>query len=592
MLRQVSKSPTRHAGKATGGCFVWVFGGIFILAGLAVGTFLYFPIVIDAVRVQSWVETPCELERVEMNTSRSSKGGTSYKVVAWYHYRFQGQTYSGDRVGLSSGSDNVGDFQQRVFAELQTFEKSGRPYRCFVDPADPSAAVLNREMRWGLAVMLSLFPLLFPLVGGFVAFGGVTSSREAKGVAAAQELHPGAPWKWRPEWRGNTITPQSDGLRAWISVGVWVLLIQLPLAAAVVLSGALAASSLAALAFVPCLLAAIPLMAAWRRVKLRSVLGIPSLELREWPMKAGRESEAGLLLAKNLSPLSTLTIRVSCSKVVTRRTGKGGTSTHHESVWENAQSIPGAEAQREIIGSRVPLRIDIPRGYPGCDAMEGSGAVHEWALEVGTTAAPGRFKLPLPVFGMDEGNGSTDELPAELNAPSVITDDELATRLKGSGMVAEFGEGGTPTSIHCPPGRMRATALFLILFGLVWSAVFTALVVQNAPFLFRFIWGVTSPAILLGGVWLLIHDLHIEITGRELCVRSRAGPFYSKVQRFEARHIVRFTTDSNMQSGNQSFYRVRAETTFAKTITLVDGIRDSATAEALARKLTEWKEGE
>ena len=139
---------------------------------------------------------------------------------------------------------------------------------------------------------------------------------------------------------------------------------------------------------------------------------------------------------------------------------------------------------------------------------------------------------------------------------------------------------------------MRATALFLILFGLVWSAVFTALVDQNAPFLFRFIWGVTSPAILLGGVWLLIHDLHIEITGRELCVRSRAGPFYSKVQRFEARHIVRFTTDSNMQSGNQSFYRVRAETTFAKTITLVDGLRDAATAEALARKLTEWKEGE
>ena len=44
-----------------------------------------------------------------------------------------------------------------------------------------------------------------------------------------------------------------------------------------------------------------------------------------------------------------------------------------------------------------------------------------------------------------------------------------------------------------------------------------------------------------------------------------------------------------MQSGNQSYYRVIAETTFGKKRTLVSGITESITAETLAKRLEEWK---
>ena len=45
-----------------------------------------------------------------------------------------------------------------------------------------------------------------------------------------------------------------------------------------------------------------------------------------------------------------------------------------------------------------------------------------------------------------------------------------------------------------------------------------------------------------------------------------------------------------MQSGNQFYYRVRVETTFGKTKTLIDGITESVTAETLAKRLEDWRQ--
>jgi hypothetical protein len=52
---------------------------------------------------------------------------------------------------------------------------------------------------------------------------------------------------------------------------------------------------------------------------------------------------------------------------------------------------------------------------------------------------------------------------------------------------------------------------------------------------------------------------------------------------------VQFTHDTHMQSGNQFYYRVRAETTFGKTKTLIDGITESITAETLAKRFDDWR---
>ena len=65
-------------------------------------------------------------------------------------YSFDGHSYAGDRVALQSGSDNIGSYHQRVYAELTRYQQSAKPFRCYVNPTAPAESILYRELRWGL----------------------------------------------------------------------------------------------------------------------------------------------------------------------------------------------------------------------------------------------------------------------------------------------------------------------------------------------------------------------------------------------------------------------------------------------------------
>lgn len=204
-------NPARRAG---GGCLL-LFGMVFVLAGLAVGYFAYFPAVLGWWEARSWQEVPCWIEQVGMRESHDSDdGSTTYAVEARYRYVFAGRTYHGDRVSLVGGSDNLGDFHQRVHDELRGYEGKEKPFRCLVNPQKPEESLLYAELRWGLLLLLALFPLLFPLVGGLVGIGGMVSARKAARVAELRARHPEEPWKWKGEWAGEGIRPAADGVAA------------------------------------------------------------------------------------------------------------------------------------------------------------------------------------------------------------------------------------------------------------------------------------------------------------------------------------------------------------------------------------------
>ena len=118
-----------------GGGFMAVFGSIFICVGLGIGGFLYFPALFDWWQSKHWVEEPCWIERVEMKTSRGSKGSTSYTVEASYRYQYRGRTYHSERVGLFSGGDKIRGFQKRAHEENPPLLGPGKPFFCFLKPS-------------------------------------------------------------------------------------------------------------------------------------------------------------------------------------------------------------------------------------------------------------------------------------------------------------------------------------------------------------------------------------------------------------------------------------------------------------------------
>lgn len=570
-----------------------LFGLPFILAGLAVGWFLYFPAIGGWWSARGWEEVPCWIEKADIKSSHGGKGGTSYKAEASYRYEYRGRKYHSETVNFMGGSDNIGDFQQRAYAQIRAFEGKDRPFRCYVNPAWPEQAVLFRELRWGLLLMASIFPLAFPLAGGLVAFSGASQARKATQEKKLAQMHPGEPWRWRPEWSGETILASKNGMTGLLVVAAWILLVQAPLALAIFVSGELMKSGTAVFALLPSLLALIPLFFAWKRVQTRRALGNPSLWLKQTPLRPGATLEGELRIDRVLSPREVIEARLLCQRKITRGSGKGRTTTT-ETLWSHSETLSAGEARRDISGVALPLRVDIPRGLP-CSIVEDAAFIaddseqHVWSLELAPASGGKAVTLPLPVFVTDKDvqlAESDTDYDVEAIAPST---DQLAERLQRCGVTVVFDDSGIPTLIDCPPGRYRALSIFLLLFGVIWSVIFFVLVNQGAPWLFRIVWGVTSPLILGIGLWTLLHRRLVEITPDELRIQHSVGPFYSWKETFAPRHITGFTHDTNMQSGNQFYYRVRAETTFGKTKTLADGFTESVTAETLAKRLDDWR---
>lgn len=163
-----------RAADLTGRKFLTVFFGIFLLMG---GVCFYFLtihplwLIFDARR---WQQTPCTVVSSEVR-SHSGKS-TTYSVNILYAYDVNGQQYRANRYHFLGGSSSGYDGK----AAVVRLYPPGAKKVCYVNPADPTDAVLERgftlDMLWGL------FPLPFMAIG---AGGLVWTLRTRPGLGAS-----------------------------------------------------------------------------------------------------------------------------------------------------------------------------------------------------------------------------------------------------------------------------------------------------------------------------------------------------------------------------------------------------------------------
>jgi len=91
-------------------------------------------------------------------------GIQSYRIVGLYHYTVNGVDYGTDRYQFASGSSSGREDKERIVAQYPP----GRQTVCYVNPANPSQAVLDRgpngEMLYGL------IGVVFLVIGGVGLF--------------------------------------------------------------------------------------------------------------------------------------------------------------------------------------------------------------------------------------------------------------------------------------------------------------------------------------------------------------------------------------------------------------------------------------
>ena len=167
-------SQRRRAGTPYG-CLV-LFFGVFLAVG---GVFFYFFFlrpVWGLLAARNWTEASCVVLESQVAES-SSSDGTTYRPDILYSYSVGGIVYQSRRYDMleaySSGYDGKAEIVARYPPGLQT--------SCWVDPADPSQAVLTRKLS--PLYLIGLIPLVFMAVGGIGLVWAVRQGSKARTAA-------------------------------------------------------------------------------------------------------------------------------------------------------------------------------------------------------------------------------------------------------------------------------------------------------------------------------------------------------------------------------------------------------------------------
>jgi hypothetical protein len=149
----ISRQKDDLAGRLVGVAFF----SVFLLMGLG---FFYVMLVRPLVQIQAargWIETPCEIVSSQVGVHHGDD--TTYSIDIAYKYEAGGREYQSDRYHFASGSSSGRSGKQAVVDRYPP----GKKTVCYVDPDDPTEAVIQREFTADL--WFGLFPLIFVLVG-------------------------------------------------------------------------------------------------------------------------------------------------------------------------------------------------------------------------------------------------------------------------------------------------------------------------------------------------------------------------------------------------------------------------------------------
>jgi hypothetical protein len=152
---------------------------VFFAAGGAMLWFLTIRPVSRVLAAQVWPGIPCTV--VESHVEESSDSdGTTYKAAVQTSFVYEGRQYTSNRYDFVDFSSSGRDGKQEVVDRYP----AGSTTTCYVNPSDPSEAVLVRG--FSARYLVGLFGLLFLLPGLFgllwVARGGV--KRQAPSLLA------------------------------------------------------------------------------------------------------------------------------------------------------------------------------------------------------------------------------------------------------------------------------------------------------------------------------------------------------------------------------------------------------------------------
>jgi hypothetical protein len=458
---------------------------------------------------QRWVETPAHVLESELKTHDGDES-VMYSVVARYRYDFEGKPYEGERVALHSGSDSS-DYNRDRATALEGIRKAGGQTVCYVNPHDPTQAMLYRDARPGLLALKLLAAVLFGGVGFGLMFATFYGSRSAKQEAAGKLAHPGQPWMRRPDWAAGRIR-SSEGAIGWFFTFFAVVwnAICWPIALNVLNKGQQAAEpSRWLVALFPLVGVAVGAAAIYLWLR-RLRWGMSEFEMVAVPGVLGGPLAGVIRAPRGINAEQGFVLKLACLRTVKR-----GDSSETETVWDAEHTL-----QRNLVTSDdgrtlIPVKFLVPYEEPP------SGDDVRWQLSASAEAVGVDYyaQFDVPMF---HTSASSRELPAaeSLEIENAGEGDSIAATLARMNAVLEADMADSRT-IRFPPARNRSMAAFIGLFAAVWGGVCYGLFLSDAPRIFPWVFSAVWLLILMMAIGACFSSTWLEYGPRGIAYRRK-----------------------------------------------------------------------
>ena len=548
-----------------GSVFGILFGLVFLGIGVGAGYFSSRTLM-QAEAMRAWRETPARVVTCDLIVSHGSKGGNSYRTSAQYQYEVNGVRYTGDRVSLHSGSDNIGSFHQRLYAELRRRMDRKEPTTCWVNPQNPADAILVRKPRPEMLIFMQLFVLGFGAAGLAVVMSGLAGLTQA---AAGAETAAG---QGQIRMRGASVHRVAGALAlGWNGYVGWFLwkafLVMAPEALPWYLW------LLAATGVVPAVIAGY-LIGRFRK------FGISVFEMSPLPGVLGGPVAGTIRIPAKVETEAGFELVLQCIHQYTTGSGKQS-STHRDVLWEDSRHIDGSLSYGDE--TMLPVRFAAPYEKPATDVAGGRNGYY-WRLNV-TAAAPGiDYKAVFDVPVRRTPQSAPAFVPQQMPDP-MAGQERVEDVVKRSSLRLEPHSGGGFELIF-PAGRTLSSCLFLVVFAVAWSGVCYVLwAVAKTPVFMAAIFtlvDVLLVAILLDAL-LVSRGIVVDRLRRECVVwwripgmsrRERCVPFAS---------VMDARGERSGQSGNTMYYRVVLLINGGMPVTVGSGLTMWNDAEDIAK---------
>ena len=136
----------------------WMFTA-FLLFGCAFGYIIFGRPVLRVLAARDWRKTSCVVVLSKTEACRTDEG-TCHRASVAYAYEVDGRTYRSRHYSLMDGS--LGSFDR--LREFLREHPADTDAVCYVNPANPSEAVLNRSLVCHVGPLAAV-PVMFALIG-------------------------------------------------------------------------------------------------------------------------------------------------------------------------------------------------------------------------------------------------------------------------------------------------------------------------------------------------------------------------------------------------------------------------------------------